>query len=773
MKHIYFIVSIILFASLVFLIPNTLAIDITTGCTNITSSGYYSLTSAIPSNNATACACFNITVDDVVLECSNYNNNIIGFYNGGNKGNYGVAIYSKNVTVRNCNISGWKNDIGLLYQGNVQNVTLINLTLYNASDRMIHADGGNNTLIKNCLLNGTGSAATFGILFGATAQGDIVNITIEDNTISETNPSGGNAITFTNIESATIRNNKFINHVTSYTISTGATNLLIENNTFSNEYGIDMAGATSLIITNNTFIQFAGIDGTIYSSGTCTRCNVTNNKIIGSETAIAAGAGIYMPSATGSLNAINNTIINYTYGIRDALGANHIENNRISSCTNGIHIKNANSNLIKDNFIRNNTYGIYLLDFNAPASVLYNIFQDTNISESENYDIYYNVDTSGNGGNINNTFLNVSFSTINVTSDSFGNNNVFIISYHQWYLEVQVVYDNGSYASNANVNVTDGFTGTNITLTTNATGWIGRQNITEKIVQNDSAPDADTINITITHFNSASLIHAYTNNSNISTVNFASSENTLLNLTLKGNPVGGGGGDTTGPVVALTVNPKLITTGGSSTVSCTGTDDVAMASITVTSSDGTTICTGTSSCSAAYAPTTIGTYTITCVGRDTSNNPDTAYDSLQVTGSSGGPTNPGGPGGGGGGVTPINETNLTIPNCGGLCLAFAIFPPEHPSHIDCCSGLTQSMIYDMQCYTETGSCNGCESIGAACCTKCGDGLCQTCENYCNCPDDCPLCANIKLEAEITLGLRGGQEQNIFNTIWEWLKQIFS
>ncbi len=112
-------------------------------------------------------------------------------------------------------------------------------------------------------------------------------------------------------------------------------------------------------------------------------------------------------------------------------------------------------------------------------------------------------------------------------------------------------------------------------------------------------------------------------------------------------------------------------------------------------------------------------------------------------------------GGGGGGVEPvewcgdsicdatIGENCTNCPEdcghcCEQLCSAFAIFPPGHPSYKECCEGLTTSFIYDMDCYRTTNDCDVCASVGSECCTKCGDGLCQSCENYCNCPEDCAM-----------------------------------
>ena len=56
-----------------------------------------------------------------------------------------------------------------------------------------------------------------------------------------------------------------------------------------------------------------------------------------------------------------------------------------------------------------------------------------------------------------------------------------------------------------------------------------------------------------------------------------------------------------------------------------------------------------------------------------------------------------------------------------------------PTSPDCCPGLV-SVSCDAPTYG--GQCEGCD--GAFLCTNCGDDNCGTGENFCNCPDDCPV-----------------------------------
>jgi len=792
-----------LFAALIFILSaqqSDAALITLNNCVNLTyaenSSNSFVLNTAI--NNNSANPCFNITnVSNIDFYCDSLDS----YIEGDDNDNYpdGAAFKienSVNITIRNCNVTKWD------YFFDIKNVTVLNIT----------------------------NISAFRSLDMDVVAYDVTNFTLEKSTFKD--PIGGSSSIYIGTYRFNNNNYTVIQQNTFYGLERGFVdieldylmNSLINNNIIyhnSSSYGVYLAGGEANTISNNTITAYVANNVKIFYIAE-NGVSILNNNLTGlySE-AGGTGFGFYIASDNNIIK--NNLIFNCSSNLylSDGSTGNYIENLNSSSGTYGVYLTSrdteTSNNMIVNSNIKNNTYGVYFYDEQGPATVINNFVKDSNISESEEYDIFSK--TEGYYKQCNNSILNTSFYTWN---NSIGALTHINLVYRQWYLDVQVVYDNGSYATNVNVNISDNFgpgcSGTpddcftydeltcptqygcswnaeggwcegthspcgtynsypwcsnqtgcvwsdnNITLKTNETGWITRQNISE-VLMNWSTPDEGiTYNREIIYFNNYS-IHAYINPSNSTTVNFTESKNTFVNLTLS-TP----SSDNNPPTVTLNATPSLINVGASSTVACSAVDDIAMASVTVTSSDGTTICTGTDHCTAVYTPASIGTYTITCTAKDTSNNEATENVPLQVTGSGGG-------GGGGGGVTPtpINETNLTIPLCEPLCSAFAIFPPGHPSHKDCCPGLTQSTIYDMQCYTETGSCQGCEMIGAVCCTKCGDGLCQVCENYCNCPQDCPLCSNMKIEAEITLGIEGpgGGGQNLMSRIGEWIKDIFS
>ncbi|MEM4153137.1 MAG: NosD domain-containing protein [Candidatus Pacearchaeota archaeon] len=151
---------------------------------------------------------------------------------------------------------------------------------------------------------------------------------------------------------------------------------------------------------------------------------------------------------------------------------------------------------------------------------------------------------------------------------------------------------------------------------------------------------------------------------------------------------------------------------------------------------------------------------------DTSNNWNTTMSEtlhcFRVTTSGGG----GGGGGGaycGDGICNNNENCTTCPedchSCGDgccspeygesysncwqdCCYPEGVNRPVLPLHV-CCPGLNTVIPYDMNCVAnQFWQCAGCEAIGAVTCVKCGNGICGPGENFCNCPQDCPLQYNV-------------------------------
>jgi len=80
-------------------------------------------------------------------------------------------------------------------------------------------------------------------------------------------------------------------------------------------------------------------------------------------------------------------------------------------------------------------------------------------------------------------------------------------------------------------------------------------------------------------------------------------------------------------------------------------------------------------------------------------------------------------------TTTSTSTSTTIPECAKEGESVAVVPnaPE------CCPGLERIGCDQPD---DEGNCLSNECVGAAVCTKCGDGFCGLGENKCNCPNDC-------------------------------------
>ncbi len=97
--------------------------------------------------------------------------------------------------------------------------------------------------------------------------------------------------------------------------------------------------------------------------------------------------------------------------------------------------------------------------------------------------------------------------------------------------------------------------------------------------------------------------------------------------------------DNLGPTATLTIDPTSIRRHQSSTISCSATDTVGVASveITVLKPDDTseTPCTGTTSCSATYTPVLVGDHDFVCTAIDNADHSGTDTGTLTVRSRSG------------------------------------------------------------------------------------------------------------------------------------------
>ncbi len=518
------------------------------------------------------------------------------------------------------------------------------------------------------------------------------------------------------------------------------------------------------VANTNDGIILGGASGNV-DVGACNYNNLSHNEVYSSyewglflsnsnetwiinNTCKKNNVGIRVGGTSSHNKLHNNSLINNIGGtLGDGLLVegqnNEVNNNEINNNERrGIYVDTsgaftASNNTFKNNNLLNNGYGIRV------DGAVDNEFINLNISGSTTKDIY-SIDATSN-----NTFLNVSF-------DKSKTEIVEGTIYVKWYMDVFVNYSNGSIAPGATVNAYDNASSLRFTDTSESDGYITRQNVTEYY-------ENSTQKYYLTNYSMNATINPYSPTKQVNfTNNLLKEDDNETVLTI----------DNTDPVPTLTINPASIVLEGSTTITCSGTDSggTGLSSVIVSSSENSSICSNSScsgnscSCQAdSYTPTYVGIHTITCLVTDNSANTDTAAGNLEVT--AGG----GGGGGGGGGVEPPVQPpeepycgdgtcdsgeGETCENCPEDC-GYVLCSIFVSGTAFCCSGLEQNTIYDMACYTSTGSCSGCEMIGSNVCTKCGNGLCESCENYCNCPEDCAVCENIWLEVEMVFGIDEG------------------
>ena len=192
--------------------------------------------------------------------------------------------------------------------------------------------------------------------------------------------------------------------------------------------------------------------------------------------------GVYLSSSFNSM-IFNNNLTNNYHGIEmiDSW-QNNISKNFEESVNNDIYLSNSSYNSIGHNSMWNSDIGISFYSASNDNTVFRNIFESFN-----NYAIYIfqSYDNFFRDSNITSTsdhvyhfassdtvFLNMSLDKSKITTDAGA-------VYIKWYLDVRVLDEDDSPLNQANVT---GKNKNNVTVffeTTNASGYIERQNITE------------------------------------------------------------------------------------------------------------------------------------------------------------------------------------------------------------------------------------------------------------------------------------------------------
>lgn len=366
--------------------------------------------------------CFNITANNVVLNCNGYSINYSTVSSG-----YGIYLLNRsNVTIVNCLIRqmSWQSGRNI-YLSNITNSFVTNNTLVvlgHASYGIYVDSNSKNTIISNNYIDGGIGSSSQGIYLNS-----VNNITLLNNSINSTVYSNGYGIHLALSSNCTLQNNTIFsstannymvtgNSLAQYNHSIGLSNLAeglpvmynysLSNLTYSNQnwsttYGEVICGFCTNITYSNVSFSYDGLvfSYTTYSTiKNCTFNNTRGNAILfiqGSNNNLLvdnrinissngmSGINLYAVSgetitnndifATGTANGI---FVQYAYG---ACYVN-ITRNRITT-NNGAGLSYLYSYMINvsDNvFIVNNSYGINSNGY--PTAIIPNYFYRNNIT---------------------------------------------------------------------------------------------------------------------------------------------------------------------------------------------------------------------------------------------------------------------------------------------------------------------------------------------------------------------------------------------------------
>ena len=315
---------LICFGVFTILVSATTLTDPITSCGDITSPGYYHLTSSISSTGT----CINITTDNVTLDGSLY----------------GLTF----------NSLGLSNQYGILIAGGHTNISVINFNIINDSSSV---DPGSNVI-------------------GIFANDSLSNSIIYNNFIKIYSVSGNSSSVM--INGSSYSNNFTGNNMNSYYdlfLYNSTNDTIVANNLNATYYGVYFFNSS---INSISVLNISNNNITLYSGGYCIYSNTNlSNSVIYNNTlsGTIGGSGIWILSPIFLNNTISNNKFIFTSGSGIYLSNSTnstISNNQILASSDAINISISNSNLVSNNNLTSSTGGRGLELYTSNRSIFSN-----------------------------------------------------------------------------------------------------------------------------------------------------------------------------------------------------------------------------------------------------------------------------------------------------------------------------------------------------------------------------------------------------------------
>ncbi len=333
----------------------------TYACGNLSASGLYTLQNNVNSTGT----CFQVTTPNIVLDCGGYTAN----YSVSTQG-YGVKINASNVTVMNCNITGFggspgtSNNEGVLISSD-SNVTITrnNITTNGTSANYgVEVSGGYNVTISNNAIFAQGiTSSNYGVRLGGSGNNSVVNNSVRTNGT----------------------NSNFGLYVSAGGLNVFSGNSVITGGSASDNYGVLLDGSGNNSVLNNSVLtNGSGSNFGLYVS--VGGLNVFSGNSVITGGLVSTNYGVRL-RGSGNNSVLNNSVL--TTGTSDNYGVylnsnnNTVWNNNVFSSgtsdnNHGIFVYRANSSIIANNTVVSNS---------TVSSV------GINVTESANNTIYNNL----------------------------------------------------------------------------------------------------------------------------------------------------------------------------------------------------------------------------------------------------------------------------------------------------------------------------------------------------------------------------------------------